>query len=130
MHRKTRRMAPKLKKLDDEDKYITLKEKLRIKKGEKALKNTQTATLIATKLTKAKTTTKLSEKLKTKRRAFAERRKKKVLRTTVQGDENKITSGQEEATPHLHREGLSCALEVPSTRGSREGELLLLKKPP
>ena len=41
---------------------------------------------------------------------------------SYQGDENEITSGQEEATPHLHREGLSCAVEVPSTRGSREGE--------
>ena len=38
--------------------------------------------------------------------------------------------GQEEATPTLHREGLSCAVEAPSTRGSREGELLLRKKPP
>ena len=31
-------MAPKLKKLDDEDKYIALKEKLRLKKAEKAIK--------------------------------------------------------------------------------------------
>ena len=38
--------------------------------------------------------------------------------------------GQEEATPTLHREGFSCAVEVPSTRGYREGELLLRKKPP
>ena len=30
------RMAPKLEKLDDEDKYIALKEKLRLKKVEKA----------------------------------------------------------------------------------------------
>ena len=31
-------MAPKLKKLDDEDKYFALKEKMRLKKAEKALK--------------------------------------------------------------------------------------------
>ena len=47
-----------------------------------------------------------------------------------QGDENKITSGKEEATPHLHREGLSCAVEVPSTRGSREGEPPPPRQPP
>ena len=41
--------------------------------------------------------------------------KKKVLRTTVQGDKTKITSG---ATTLLHREGLSSAVEVLSTRGS------------
>ena len=90
-------------------------------KAEKALKKTQPA-VIATKVTKAKPNTKLSEKLKATRRAFEELRKKKVLRTTVQGDESKITSGQREAAPHLNREGLSCAVEVPSTRGSREGE--------
>ena len=53
-----------------------------------------------------------------------------MLRTSVQSDTDDITPGQEEETPNLHREGLSCALEVPSTRGSREGELLLWKKPP
>ena len=42
-----------------------------------------------------------------------------MIRTSVQGDENEITYGQEEATPHLHRDGLSCAVEVLSTR---EGE--------
>ena len=102
---------------------------MRLKKAEKAFKKTQ-PTVIATKVTKAKPNTKLSEKLKETRRAFAELRKKKVLRTTVQGDENKITSGQREATPHLHREGLSCAVEVPSTRGSREGEPPLRRLPP
>ena len=56
--------------------------------------------------------------------------KKEGACTTVQGDESKITSGQEEATPHLHREGLSCAVDLLSTRGSREVKLLLLKKPP
>ena len=38
-----RRMAPKLKKIDDEDKYIALKEKLRIKKGKKSLKKNTTS---------------------------------------------------------------------------------------
>ena len=33
-----RRMAPKLKKIDDEDKYIALKEKLRLKKADKLQK--------------------------------------------------------------------------------------------
>ena len=106
-------MAPKLKKLDDEDKYIALKEKLRLKKAEKAPQKTKPTKVIATKVTKATTNTKLSKKLKTTIRAFAERQKKQVLRTSVQGDENKITLGQEEATPHLHLEGLSCAVEVP-----------------
>ena len=44
--------------------------------------------------------------IKDTRRAFAELCKKKVLHKTVQGDENKITSGQREATPQLHCEGL------------------------
>ena len=52
-------MAPKLKQLDDEDKYIALKEKLRLKTAEKP----QPA-VIATKVTKAKPNTKLMEKLK------------------------------------------------------------------
>ena len=73
---------------------------------------------------------KVAEKLKETQRIFADRRKKKVFRTIVQGDELNITSGQREATPLLHREGLSCAVEVPSTHGSREGGLLLRKKPP
>ena len=77
-------------KKDDEDKYIALKEKLRLKKSEKALKKTQPA-VIATKVTKAKPNTKLSEKLRATRRAFKELRKKKVLRTTVQVDQSKIT---------------------------------------
>ena len=65
---------------------------------------------------------KVAGKLKETQRIFADMRKKKVLRTIVQGDESNITSGQREATPLLNREGLSCAVEVPRTRGSREGE--------
>ena len=61
-------------------------------------------------------------------RAFAEKRKKQVLRTSVQGDKNEIKSGREEATPHLHVR--ACAVEVHSTRGSHEGELLIRKMPP
>ena len=74
--------------------------------------------------------TKTAEKLKETQRIFAEMRKKKVLRTIVQGDESNITSGQREATPLLHREGLSCAVEVPSTHGSREGEPPPRRLPP
>ena len=56
-------MAPKLKKLDDKDKYLALKAKIKLKKAEQSLKNTQPA-VIATKVTRAKPNTKLSEKLK------------------------------------------------------------------
>ena len=48
----------------------------------------------------------------------------------VQGDASKITSGQREATPLLHQDGLSCDVEVPSTRGSLEGEPPLRRLPP
>ena len=37
----------------------------------------------------------------------------------VQSDTEDIISGQEEATPTLHREGLSFAVEVPSKARSR-----------
>ena len=53
-----------------------------------------------------------------------EKRKKRGSFTSVQSDTYDITQGQEEETPTLHREGLSCAVDVPSTR---EGELLLWK---
>ena len=33
-----RRMAPKLKKIDDEDKYLALKAKIKLEKDEQALK--------------------------------------------------------------------------------------------
>ena len=94
------------------------------KKGRKSLKKTQSE-VIATKVTKAKPKKNYQENIKK-----PDVPKQKVLRTTVQGDENKITSGQREATPHLHREGLSCAVEVPSTRGSREGEPSPRRLPP
>ena len=48
----------------------------------------------------------------------------------MQSDKEDITPGQEKENPTLHREGLSSSVEVPSTRGSRKGELLLQKKPP
>ena len=48
----------------------------------------------------------------------------------MQSDTYDITPGEEEETPTLHGEGLSSAVEVLSTHGSREGELLLQKKPP
>ena len=53
-----------------------------------------------------------------------------MLRTSGQGDENENTSGQEEATSHMHREGLSFAVEVHSTRGSVEGEPPPRRQPP
>ena len=79
--------------------------------------------VVVTKVTKAKPLTKTAAAMKETLRVFADKRKKKPLRTiVVQGDPMKITSGQNGTTPLLHREGLSCAVEVPSTRGSREGE--------
>ena len=62
-----RRMAPKL---DDEDKYLALKSKMKLNKEDQALTKTQKA-LIPTKVTKAKPNTKVLEKLKETRRAFA-----------------------------------------------------------
>ena len=45
-------MAPKLYKINEEDKYIALKEKLRLKKAEKALEKTQPGKVITTKGTR------------------------------------------------------------------------------
>ena len=86
--------------------------------------------VIVTKVTKAKQLAKVAAGLKETLLVFADKRKKKTLRTIIQGDTSKITSGQRGATPLPHREGLSCAEEVPSNCGSSEGELLLLKKTP
>ena len=62
---------------------------------------------------------------------YTEPIKKKSLRThAVQGDPKLITSGQNGTTPLLHREGLSCAVEVPSTRGSCDGEPPPRRLPP
>ena len=62
---------------------------------------------------------------------FADKRKKKPLRTHVlEGDPTEITLGRNGATPLLHREGLACAVEVHSTRGSREGERPPRRLPP
>ena len=123
-------MAPKLKKIDDEDKYIALKAKMKRKKEEQALKKNTPKPVVVTKVTKAKPLAKTAAALKETLRVFADKRKKKTLRTIVQGDTSKITSGQRGATPLLHREGLSCAVEVPSTRGSREGERPPRRQPP
>ena len=79
-------------------------------------------------VSKAKTKTKgkplgpIAKKMKDTLDGFAhKRRKKKPLRThVVQGDPRLIASGQNGATPLLHREGLSCAVEIHCTRGSRE----------
>ena len=48
----------------------------------------------------------------------------------MQSDKEDIISGQQEVTPTLQREGLSCAVEVPSTRGSRDGEPPPRRLPP
>ena len=47
-----RRMAPKLKKLDNEDKYSALKAKMKLKKEEQALKTKTQKRIIATKIKK------------------------------------------------------------------------------
>ena len=61
----------------------------------------------------------LQKKMKETLDSFADKRKKKTIRTlAVEGDLVLTTSGQNGTTPLLHREGLSCAVEVPSTRGS------------
>ena len=87
--------------------------------------------MIVTKVAKAKPLAKTAAALKETLRVFADKRKKKTLRTIiVQGDQSKITSGQNGTTPLLHREGLSCAVEVPSTCGSRKGEPPFRRLPP
>ena len=88
-------------------------------------------TVVSKKGKKAKPLTKTAAIMKETLAGFADKRKKKPLRThVVQGDPMKITSGQNGTTPFLHREGLSCAVEVPSTRGSREGRPPPRRQPP
>ena len=71
--------------------------------------------MVVKKATKAKPLGKTATKMKETLDGFADKRKKKPLCThVVQGDPMKITSGQNGATPFLHREGLSCSVEVPS----------------
>ena len=84
-----------------------------------------------TKVTKAKPLGKTAATMKETLASFADKRKKKPLPThVVQGDPTEITSGQHGATPLLHREGLACAVEVHSNRGSREGEPPPRRLPP
>ena len=126
-----RRMAPKLKKMDDNDKYLALKAKLKKKKEEQAQKKNNPKPVVVTKAPKAKPLGKTAKKMKETLDGFADKRKKKPLRThVVQGDPTEITSGRNGATPLLHREGLACAVEVHSTRGSREGEPPPRRLPP
>ena len=130
-----RRMAPKLKKMDDNDKYLALKAKLKKKKEEQAQKKNNPKPVVVTKAPKAKAKAKplgkTAKKMKETLDGFADKRKKKPLRThVVQGDPTEITSGRNGATPLLHREGLACAVEVHSTRGSREGEPPPRRLPP
>ena len=101
------------------------------KKEEEALTKTMPKSVVVTKVTKAKPIAKTAAALKKTLHIFADKRKKKRLCTiVVQGDPSKITSGQGGTTPLLHREVLSCAVEVPSTRGSREGEPPPRRLPP
>ena len=127
-----RRMAPKLKKLDDKDKLVALKAKLKKKKEDQLKNKNNPKPVITTKVkTRGKPLGPLGKKMKETLDSFADKRKKKPLRTlVVQGDPIQITSGQDGTTPLLHREGLSCAVEVPSTRGSREGEPPPRRLPP
>merc|ERR1711892_1098580 len=90
-----RRMAPKLKTLNDYDKWLELKERLR-KKKEEQLKNKLTKKTVP--VTKAKPKPKkqgpLQKKMKETVDSFTEKRKRKPLRTmTVQGDHVLTTSG-------------------------------------
>merc|ERR1711892_259207 len=127
-----RRMAPKLKTLNDHDKWLELRERMRKKKAEQKQKKLLNNPVIATKAKpKQKKLGALQKTIKATMASFAERRKKITLGTNmVQGDPVRTTSGQVGATPHSHREGLSCAVEVPSTRGSREGEPPRMRLPP
>ena len=76
-----RRMAPKLKKLDDEDRYIALEAKRKLKKEEQAINKNTPKAVIVTKVTKAKPLGKVAAVLKETLRVFAKKRKKKTLRT-------------------------------------------------
>ena len=102
-----------------------------MKKEDQAHKKTGQKPVIVTKVAKAKPLAKTAAALKETLRVFADKRKNKPLHTTVvQGDPTKITSGLSGTTPLLHREGLSCAVEVSSTRGTREGEPPTRRLPP
>ena len=85
------------------------------KKEEKALKKNSTKLVVVTKVAKNKPLAKTAAALK------------ETLHVFVKGDTSKITTGRRGTTPLLHPEGLFCAVEVPSTRGSHEGELFLRK---
>ena len=87
-----RKMAAKLKKLADENKYKELKEKLKLKKTGKVKKKPAKT---ATKVTKATTNKTLSDKLKTATYSLSDKRKKRVLRTQEQSDLEDITSRQD-----------------------------------
>ena len=90
--------------LTNEDNLEELKKKRKLRRQ---IKNPAKA---ATRVTKATTTKTLSDKLKTATRKLADKRKKRVDCTSLQIDTYNITQGQEEETPTLHCEGLSCAV--------------------
>merc|ERR1712123_124567 len=89
-----RRMAPKLKSLNDHDKLLELKERLRKKKAEQAQKKLLNNSVIATKAKpKQKKLGALQKTIKATVASFAERRKKIPLGTKlVQGDPVRTTS--------------------------------------
>ena len=78
-----RRMAPKLKKIDDEKKYIALKALMKRKKEEQALKKTIPKPVVVTKVAKAKPLAKTAAALKETLLVSADKRKNKTLRTIV-----------------------------------------------
>ena len=118
--------------MDDKDKLLALKAKLKKKKEEQLKNKTNPKPVITTKAkTRGKPLGPLGKKMKETLDSFADKRKKKPLRTLVeQGDPIQITSGQDGITPLLHREGLSCAVEVLCTRGSCDGEPPPRRLPP
>ena len=119
------------KKLDDEDKYLALKAKMKKKKEEQAFKKQILKRWLWQKWLKPNPLQKRLQQWK-KPCVFSQikGRRKKLCTHVVQGDPMKITSGQNGTTPLLHRKGLACAVEVPSTRGSREGEPPPRRQPP
>ena len=75
---------------------MALKAKMKRKKEAQAMKKNTPKAVVVTEATKAKPLAKVAAALKETLRVFADKRKKKTLRTIVQGDTDtsKITSGQ------------------------------------
>ena len=67
-----RRMAPKLKKIDDDEKYLAMRAKLKKKKEEQAQKK-KPKPVVVTKATKAKPLGKTATKMKETLDGFADK---------------------------------------------------------